>query len=641
MGVFDFLKINNDTKNKKFDFVKAECQYDSALKAYCKEMKKKAKDLDDEDIDIVWEYASDYIGILLTWLISNNYFIDVSKNFSADINLVKRERMTGTEFLLKNLDGTLSRENISEDIIDFIDFYFDLYVKDFCGIMKVDYQKSCYTTFDWQEYDAITEIVNSRYEEYKALHSDEIDDKSKSKSKSKNKNGSKVGFINPENNFLEYKDEGIDIFENDDQERLIDEYNNEYEADNHSKEIENIEENIIQDNNKELINVNTEENAENTKTDVNDQNEEKVQQEESLYEATMSKKDIFEIDEETIEKKIKRNNKGRHSTDYKKDNPVDDVVSALVKELTENNKFEHNDYVEVPYVEEIDPNYEENDEKSLKDDSSNKNKHKKKAEYSESRKKKRNKSKNSKNELEDDSIDEEDFDNKENDNNVNKDNNKVVEKENIVSEENIDTESNLENDDLNTVSDNSIEIDNNDTTDNVIEEHVIEEDNIDNIDKNEILLSMKDESLFNIVANIIDTQDINIESNEDNQVLIDKIYQEIKVVMGDSSFLEISEVGDIINSLRPKDAVTNRKNVIVPVPKDSSNSSNKPNENASKVLVPNSKVSNTNESNNDINNESKQVEVKEEKAERPLKKVEKKTKFQKKESNSKKKKNKR
>ncbi len=54
-------------------------------------------------------------------------------------------------------------------------------------------------------------------------------------------------------------------------------------------------------------------------------------------------------------------------------------------------------------------------------------------------------------------------------------------------------------------------------------------------------------------------EEIDLEVEEDNQV------EEIEVVLGDKSDLEISEVGDITNDLRPKDAETNRiTNVIVP-----------------------------------------------------------------------------
>lgn len=43
--------------------------------------------------------------------------------------------------------------------------------------------------------------------------------------------------------------------------------------------------------------------------------------------------------------------------------------------------------------------------------------------------------------------------------------------------------------------------------------------------------------------------------------------EEIEVVIGDDSILNISEVGDCMNDLRPKDSVKNRKNFIIPTAK--------------------------------------------------------------------------
>ena len=43
--------------------------------------------------------------------------------------------------------------------------------------------------------------------------------------------------------------------------------------------------------------------------------------------------------------------------------------------------------------------------------------------------------------------------------------------------------------------------------------------------------------------------------------------EEIEVVFGDDSVLNISEVGDMMNDLRPKDSVKNRKKVIIPIAK--------------------------------------------------------------------------
>ena len=51
----------------------------------------------------------------------------------------------------------------------------------------------------------------------------------------------------------------------------------------------------------------------------------------------------------------------------------------------------------------------------------------------------------------------------------------------------------------------------------------------------------------------MDKKDRKVENENNN---------EIEVVIGDDSILDISEVGDCMNDLRPKDSVKNRKNYI-------------------------------------------------------------------------------
>ena len=43
--------------------------------------------------------------------------------------------------------------------------------------------------------------------------------------------------------------------------------------------------------------------------------------------------------------------------------------------------------------------------------------------------------------------------------------------------------------------------------------------------------------------------------------------EEIEVVIGDDSILNISEVGDCMNDLRPKDSEKKRRNFIIPIAK--------------------------------------------------------------------------
>ena len=53
----------------------------------------------------------------------------------------------------------------------------------------------------------------------------------------------------------------------------------------------------------------------------------------------------------------------------------------------------------------------------------------------------------------------------------------------------------------------------------------------------------------------------------DNKEIKKEEIEEIEVVIGDDSILNISEVGDCMNDLRPKDSVKKRKNFIIPIAK--------------------------------------------------------------------------
>lgn len=58
--------------------------------------------------------------------------------------------------------------------------------------------------------------------------------------------------------------------------------------------------------------------------------------------------------------------------------------------------------------------------------------------------------------------------------------------------------------------------------------------------------------------------------------------EEIEVVIGDESVLNISEVNDCMNPLRPKDSVNNRKSFIIPTSKKKKHNSKKDNADSEK-----------------------------------------------------------
>ena len=56
-------------------------------------------------------------------------------------------------------------------------------------------------------------------------------------------------------------------------------------------------------------------------------------------------------------------------------------------------------------------------------------------------------------------------------------------------------------------------------------------------------------------------------SKKEEKKVDNKEIENIEVVIGDDSVLNISEVGDCMNQLRPKDQAKKRKNFIIPIAK--------------------------------------------------------------------------
>ena len=55
---------------------KAEWQYNSALESYCEINRISKNELTDEDIRMVWNYASNHISMFVAWLAINKYLSD-------------------------------------------------------------------------------------------------------------------------------------------------------------------------------------------------------------------------------------------------------------------------------------------------------------------------------------------------------------------------------------------------------------------------------------------------------------------------------------------------------------------------------------------------------------------------------------
>ncbi|WP_310601533.1 DUF7832 domain-containing protein [Anaerosporobacter sp.] len=161
---------NENERNKKFEYDKSEWYWDSASERFCEEQNKTQEELTDEDNARIWEYAGNHIAFFVTWLIENDfYFGDGEDFFKEDLKLVKERKMTGKEFLTDNCDEVLSRGDICEEVLEFVDrYYIDKYMADYSDFVEEKIKKSVYgIAFSWEDYDGVRKVIDDAYREHK------------------------------------------------------------------------------------------------------------------------------------------------------------------------------------------------------------------------------------------------------------------------------------------------------------------------------------------------------------------------------------------------------------------------------------------------------------------------------------------
>ena len=152
-----------------FECDKVKYYWDKACSIYCEQYKKTVETLTEEDKDMIWEYSAHHILIFLTWLIENEFLSDLYKDDQYEIDMIKQKKMSGFEFLMNNLDGALLREDISKEVIGFVDsYYFHAFLKSYSDYMENALNKRVLgTVFSWDDYDKIkVELIDVAYNNY-------------------------------------------------------------------------------------------------------------------------------------------------------------------------------------------------------------------------------------------------------------------------------------------------------------------------------------------------------------------------------------------------------------------------------------------------------------------------------------------
>lgn len=132
-----------------------------------------------------WHYDGDFpeevettqayipTGMFITWVIKNDLVSKrCRKEDAAEIELVKRNEMTGAEFYRKNWDGVLSSKELSDEADafarEYLDIHNDLYTAvDFTNVLATGLPTIYHVQDSLENYHIIEPIITERYQDWK------------------------------------------------------------------------------------------------------------------------------------------------------------------------------------------------------------------------------------------------------------------------------------------------------------------------------------------------------------------------------------------------------------------------------------------------------------------------------------------
>ena len=109
--------------------------------------------------------AAFHLSIFVAWLAKHDFLNPQSDEFNLeDVQKLKNETITGTDYLFKHLDEKLYSSDISDTLLPFISDFYEDYM-DFCYTVLVD--DVARTEFDWKIYHLVEDDIDEMFSQYK------------------------------------------------------------------------------------------------------------------------------------------------------------------------------------------------------------------------------------------------------------------------------------------------------------------------------------------------------------------------------------------------------------------------------------------------------------------------------------------
>lgn len=125
-----------------------------------------------------WHYQGDYpddlpvenggthIGIFLAWIINNHLEGEIHKQTSqASLEAVRKKEITGRDFLLKECDDRLMKDDMNEEANAFTRYYYesDTYFADYAEVLAKGLPSLYHVDDSWENYQKIAPVIMRRF----------------------------------------------------------------------------------------------------------------------------------------------------------------------------------------------------------------------------------------------------------------------------------------------------------------------------------------------------------------------------------------------------------------------------------------------------------------------------------------------
>lgn len=113
-----------------------------------------------------------HIGMFLTWVIQNDLIGELYIETSQEsINKVKRQEMTGRDFLIEECDSKFYNEVLNDAGNEFVEYYYENdgdenYFGDYARVFS-EYDNVYDVEDSWKNYDRIKPVISIRYQDWK------------------------------------------------------------------------------------------------------------------------------------------------------------------------------------------------------------------------------------------------------------------------------------------------------------------------------------------------------------------------------------------------------------------------------------------------------------------------------------------